>query len=84
MGGQPYTGSPEYGAQFRTGGGQFRQRNYWGCLYRFTYIWLINGNNFWFYPTAISWQQLEGWRWRNGRWDYDRINLRRIFFFTCF
>ncbi len=80
---QPFSGAPDSGAQFR-GGGQNQPRNYRRCLNRFTYIWLINGNNFWFYPTFVGWQQIEGFRWRNGRWDYDRINLRRILFLSCF
>lgn len=81
--GQSFTGSPDYGMQFR-GDGFNRPRNYWGCLNRVTYIWLFNGNNFWFYPTFIGRRQMEGFRWRQGRWVYDRINLNRILFFTCF
>lgn len=80
---QPFSGTPGYSTQFR-GGGQNQSRNFWGCVNRFTYIWLVNGDNFWFYPVFIGWQQMEGFRWRNGRWVYDRINLRRILFFRCF
>lgn len=54
------------------------------CLFRFTYIWLYNGNDFWFYPTFTDGQFVMGYRWRRNRWEFDRINLRRIFFFRCF
>lgn len=54
------------------------------CLNNFTFIWLVNGNSFWFYPVFVGRQQVEGFRWRQGRWEYDRINLRRILFFRCF
>jgi hypothetical protein len=54
------------------------------CLFRFTYIWLFNGNDFWFYPTFVDGQFVQGFRWRRNRWEFDRINLRRIFYFRCF
>jgi hypothetical protein len=54
------------------------------CLFRFTYFWLFNGNDFWFYPTFVDGQFVHGFRWRRNRWEFDRINLRRIFFFRCF
>lgn len=61
-----------------------RRRDMRGCLFRFTYIWLFNGNEFWFYPTYVDRQFVMGFRWRRNRWEFDRINLRRIFFFRCF
>jgi hypothetical protein len=54
------------------------------CINRFTYIWLINGSNFWFYPTYVDRQFLMGFRWRRNRWEFDRINVNRIIFFRCF
>lgn len=82
-GAQPFSGDFDSAEPFRgPGGNQFRGMR--RCLNQFTYIWLINGSNFWFYPTFIRRQQVEGFRWRNGRWVYDRINLRRILFFRCF
>ena len=61
-----------------------RRREMRGCLFRFTYIWLFNGNEFWFYPTFVDNQFVMGFRWRRNRWEFERINLRRIFFFRCF
>lgn len=61
-----------------------RRRDMRSCLRRFTYIWLFNGNEFWFFPTFVDRQFVMGFRWRRDRWVFDRINLRRIFFFRCF
>ena len=61
-----------------------RERDLRRCLNRFIFIWLNNGNSFWFYPTSIGRQQIEGFRWRRGAWMFDRINIRRIIFFRCF
>lgn len=54
------------------------------CLNRFTFVWLIGGGAFWFYPTSVRRNVVEGFRWRRNRWEYDRINLSRIIFFSCF
>lgn len=83
MNAQPFSGGPDYRTQFR-GGGLNQPDRLRRCLNRFTFMWLINGNNFWFYPVFIGRQHVEGFRWRNGRWIYDSINLRRILFFRCF
>jgi len=61
-----------------------RERNLRGCLRRFTFIWLVNGNSFWFFPIIISGQQVIGFRWRRGVWVYDRINVRRILYHQCY
>lgn len=60
------------------------RRDFRGCLNRFTYIWLFNGNNFWFYPVFIGRNTIEGFRWRRNRWEYDRIFINRILFHLCF
>lgn len=83
---QPFTG-PGGSAQFGRGGVIIGggSRNFRGCLNRFTFVWLFNGSNFWFYPVAIRGTQfVEGFRWRRNRWEYDRININRILFFRCF
>lgn len=54
------------------------------CLNRFTYIWLFNGENFWFFPTFVDDRFVIGFRWRRNRWEFDRINIRRIFFSRCY
>ena len=96
MDGQPSGFAPQFGGP-DTRGGQgvgfdgrgygifFRQpRNFRRCLNQFTFVWLINGNNFWFYPINIRRPFMEGFRWRRNRWEYVRININRILFFQCF
>lgn len=61
-----------------------RPRDMRGCINRFTYIWLFNGNNFWFYPVFVGRNTVEGFRWRRNGWDYDRINTNRILYHICF
>ncbi len=77
---RPMSGPDQFGSQYR----QDRQRDIRGCINRFTFIWLINGNSFWFYPTFVDRQFVHGFRWRRNRWEFDRINRRRIAFFRCF
>ncbi len=54
------------------------------CLFRNTFIWLTNGDNFWFFPTFVGRQSLIGFRWRGFGWIYHVIDLRRIRSFQCF
>jgi len=54
------------------------------CLYRYTFVWLINGNSFWFFPLYVVGQSIIGFRWRGNRWEYFTLNTRRILFFQCF
>ncbi|NLL72427.1 MAG: transporter [Clostridiales bacterium] len=61
-----------------------RPRNFNNCLNRFTYVWLVNGDNFWFYPTIVRRNFVEGFRWRRNRWEYDRIYTNRVLFHSCF
>jgi hypothetical protein len=82
-GGPGRSGQSQFGFPFR----QERQvgpRELRGCMNRFTYIWLVNGNAFWFFPTFVDRQFVQGFRWRRDRWEFDRINTRRILFFRCF
>lgn len=55
-----------------------------GCLFRFTYIWLVNGNAFWFFPTFVGRNSVAGFRWRGNRWVYFGIDLNRIASFQCY
>lgn len=54
------------------------------CRFRNTYIWLTNGEQFWYYPTFVGRTSVAGWRWFGWRWGYFGIDLRRISSFTCF
>lgn len=53
------------------------------CRFRYTYVWLRNGNSFWFYPTYIGRTSVAGWRWRNNRWVYYGTDADRISSFQC-
>lgn len=54
------------------------------CLFRNTYMWLNNGDQFWFFPTFIGRDSVAGFRWFGRFWGYFGIDLRRIQSFTCF
>ncbi|KHF40651.1 hypothetical protein [Halalkalibacter okhensis] len=53
------------------------------CLFRFTYVWLRNRQQFWFYPTFVGRRSVSGFRWNGFRWVYFGISLREISSFTC-
>jgi hypothetical protein len=83
QGGPPSSPPPSYTPQdspslFAVDPGAIR-----GCLYRFTFVWLNNGNSFWFYPTFVGRNSVAGYRWRRFRWEYFGIDLSRIRSFRC-
>ncbi|WP_338452889.1 hypothetical protein R4Z09_14095 [Niallia oryzisoli] len=53
------------------------------CLFRYTYVWLNNRQQFWFYPTFVGRTSVSGWRWNGFRWLFFGISLRQIQSFTC-
>ena len=54
------------------------------CMFRFTYIWLIDGRSFWFYPVFLGRNSVAGWRWSRRRgWVYYGMDLRQIRSFQC-
>ena len=66
-------------AQAYTGGMNMNR-----CLFRNTYVWMRNGNSFWFFPTAVTRNLIFGFRWsrRNG-WMPRTIQRDNIITFTC-
>lgn len=54
-----------------------------GCLFRFTYVWLRNFQQFWFYPTFVGRTSVSGFRWTGFRWVFFGISLQQIQSFTC-
>lgn len=54
------------------------------CLFRYTYVWLRNRQQFWFFPTFVGRRSVSGYRWTGFRWIYFGIDLRQIQSFTCF
>ncbi|WP_238655592.1 collagen-like protein [Paenibacillus piscarius] len=55
-----------------------------GCLFRNTYVWLNNGEQFWFYPVFVGRTSIAGFRWNGFFWGYFGIDLNRISSYTCF
>ncbi|PLT29782.1 hypothetical protein CUU66_11275 [Peribacillus deserti] len=53
------------------------------CLFRYTYVWLRNREQFWFYPIFLGRTSISGYRWTGFRWVYFGISLRQIESFTC-
>ncbi|WP_379968640.1 transporter [Ectobacillus sp. sgz5001026] len=55
------------------------------CLYRYTYVWLTTGRNFWFYPVFLGRDSIAGYRWSPSRyrWMYAGYDLRMIEHFEC-
>lgn len=55
-----------------------------GCLFRYTYIWLVNRNQFWFYPVFVGRTSVAGFQWNGRFWVYTGLSLQSIQSFTCF
>ena len=53
------------------------------CLYSFTYLWLTNRNQFWFFPTFVGRRSIAGYRWIHGSWVFMGFDLRLIDSFFC-
>ena len=68
----------------------FRQRrrapfgSFRPCLYRYTYVWLRNGNSFWFYPVFMEAGGVAGYRWTGTRWRFYGLDPRRVDYFECY
>jgi hypothetical protein len=53
------------------------------CTFRYVYIWLRNGRQFWAYLVFVGRNSVAGWRWNGFRWVYFGVDLRRIDSFVC-
>ncbi|WP_084375105.1 transporter [Neobacillus soli] len=54
------------------------------CLFRNTFIWLSNGERFWFYPIFVGPRSVAGFRWNGISWMIFGVDTRRIISFTCY
>jgi hypothetical protein len=54
------------------------------CMFRNTFIWLTNGEAFWFYPIFVGPRSVAGFRWNGWSWMIFGIDTRRIISFTCY
>lgn len=53
------------------------------CRFRFVYIWLNTGEQFWAWLVFVGPRSAAGWRWTGFRWIYFGIDLRNIQSFVC-
>jgi len=54
------------------------------CRFRFVYIWLDNGQQFWAWLVFVGSRSVAGWRWNGFRWVYFGVDLDRISSFVCY
>jgi len=53
------------------------------CLYQPTYVWLLNGENFWFIPIRVESFGTSGYRWMGSFWMFTGIDTSFIDTVTC-
>ena len=54
------------------------------CRFRYVYIWLNNGQQFWAWLIFVGRDSAAGWRWTGFNWIYFGIDLNRISSFVCY
>ncbi|PRR80199.1 hypothetical protein [Clostridium vincentii] len=54
------------------------------CLFKYTYIWEVNGRSYWAFLFNVDKVSLSGFRWLGRNWVYFGINLKRIDSFVCY
>ncbi|RKD26539.1 hypothetical protein SAMN02745883_02089 [Caminicella sporogenes DSM 14501] len=58
------------------------------CKYRFVYLWLKDGREFWAYLVFVGRRSVAGFKWvgcrRWGRWVYFGTDIRNIEHFECY
>lgn len=79
MGPPPSFTPDEMPAPYRVDPGTIRK-----CKGKYTYIWLTNGDSFWFYPTKVGKKSISGYRWIGFWWVYYGTDLRKIDSFICY
>lgn len=55
-----------------------------GCLYKYIYVWLVNRQQFWMYPTCVGRDSISGYRWNGYKWIYAEFDLKLMESFSCF
>lgn len=54
------------------------------CRFRYVYLWLDNGQQFWAWLVFVGRRSASGWRWIGFRWIYFGVDLDRITAFVCY
>ncbi|QEK11878.1 hypothetical protein FQB35_05565 [Crassaminicella thermophila] len=60
---------------------QYAIRN---CKFKYTYIWLNNGLQFWTKPILINKNFIYCWIWNNLCWIYQKLAITDIHSFMCY
>ena len=53
------------------------------CVYKYTYVWLKNGEQFWFYPTSVQYGAVTGYRKVGDFWTFYGFDSRLIDEVSC-
>lgn len=53
------------------------------CMNQYTYVWLLNGEQFWFYPISVDSLGVTGYRWNGLSWMFYGIDGRLIDAVSC-
>lgn len=53
------------------------------CAFKYTYLWLKNGESFWAYITSVGKKSVSGWKYTKNRWKQFGTRLTQIKKFTC-
>lgn len=54
------------------------------CLFRYVYLWLTTGEQFWAWLVFVGRRSAAGWRWTGFRWVYFGVDLDNIQSFICY
>jgi hypothetical protein len=54
------------------------------CVFRYVYIWLENGRQFWAWLVFVGPRSVAGWRWTGFSWVYFGTDLDNISSFICY
>lgn len=54
------------------------------CLFKYTYIWEVNGRSYWAFLLNVDKRSVSGFRWLGFTWVYFGVDLRRIDSFICY
>lgn len=53
------------------------------CFFQYTYVWLWNGESFWFYPTRVEYGEVSGYQWNGTYWAFYGFDSRLIDAVSC-
>ncbi|WP_223592623.1 transporter [Neobacillus bataviensis] len=54
------------------------------CLNQYTYVWLVNGEGFWYYPITVQYGAVTGYRWNGTFWTFYGFDERFIETVACY